>query len=57
MSKRTIDQQRFDVWARIIEADKRTSGVEKMALKLKAWAHVASTKNFHSLMVDLGRVY
>lgn len=54
---KAIDKQRFDVWARIIESDKRTTDAEKASLKIKAWATVASTKNFFSILVDLGRVY
>ena len=52
-----IDQQRFDVWAKIIEGDKRTTDAEKASMKIKAWATVASTKNFCSILLDLGRVY
>jgi hypothetical protein len=54
---KAIDKKRFDVWARIIEGDKRTSDVEKASLKIKAWATVASSKNFFSILVELGRIY
>ena len=52
-----IDKQRFDIWAKIIESDARTTNTEKASLKIKAWATVASTKNFCSILLDLGRVY
>lgn len=51
------DLARYSVWCRLIDADTRTRDHEKAALKIKAWAHFVSRKNFFSLMLDLPKVY